>query len=259
MPAEIQDRAADVWEPLIAVADLAGGDWPQLARQAAVHFVQSAKDVEISLGVRLLSDIKSVFDEVMQTVSLRSETLVEKLLAIDPRRPVSLPRVRPFLLRRRLGTLPPPARRQTRYTRYTRNSAEFTGCFCEEGGPVGQTRGDANRLQTSKINHTLRIWLTISYKLNSMRLLEAHKEKVRAAFFPNRKVGRERSYPMRCYRCALACRRRSSASSSSDEIRLGRCARPMPVGRRMFAAAAQHDSEEVCDRTLLPSEGRIGE
>ena len=32
----LEDRAADTWEPLIAVADLAGGRWPELARHAAV-------------------------------------------------------------------------------------------------------------------------------------------------------------------------------------------------------------------------------
>jgi len=25
----LEDRAADVWEPLIAIADLAGGEWPE--------------------------------------------------------------------------------------------------------------------------------------------------------------------------------------------------------------------------------------
>ena len=32
----VEDRAADTWEPLVAVADLAGGDWPELARHAAI-------------------------------------------------------------------------------------------------------------------------------------------------------------------------------------------------------------------------------
>ena len=32
----LEDRAADTWEPLIAVADLAAGEWPALARHAAV-------------------------------------------------------------------------------------------------------------------------------------------------------------------------------------------------------------------------------
>jgi hypothetical protein len=35
-PMPLEDRAADTWEPLIAVADLAGGAWPELARHAAV-------------------------------------------------------------------------------------------------------------------------------------------------------------------------------------------------------------------------------
>ena len=32
----LEDRAADTWEPMIAVADLAGGHWPRAARKAAV-------------------------------------------------------------------------------------------------------------------------------------------------------------------------------------------------------------------------------
>jgi len=36
IPASLNDRAADIWEPLFALADLAGGDWPLRARQAAL-------------------------------------------------------------------------------------------------------------------------------------------------------------------------------------------------------------------------------
>src|SRR5205823_1050754 len=43
MPPEIMDRAADCWEPLLAVADAAGGHWPDIARDAAVALVASAK------------------------------------------------------------------------------------------------------------------------------------------------------------------------------------------------------------------------
>src|SRR5262249_44407691 len=39
MPAGVEDRSADMWEPLLAVADLAGGNWPELARQAATELV----------------------------------------------------------------------------------------------------------------------------------------------------------------------------------------------------------------------------
>ncbi len=35
MPPGIEDRDADCWEPLLAIADAAGGDWPKRAREAA--------------------------------------------------------------------------------------------------------------------------------------------------------------------------------------------------------------------------------
>jgi hypothetical protein len=72
LPPEVQDRDADVWEPLIAVADLAGGAWPELARVTAVTLVTLAGDREPSLGIRLLEDVRTVFGsaEEMPTESL---------------------------------------------------------------------------------------------------------------------------------------------------------------------------------------------
>ncbi|HKH54183.1 MAG TPA: DUF3631 domain-containing protein [Propionibacteriaceae bacterium] len=32
MPAGVDDRSADLWEPMLAIAELAGGDWPQRHR-----------------------------------------------------------------------------------------------------------------------------------------------------------------------------------------------------------------------------------
>jgi|HubBroStandDraft_6_1064221.scaffolds.fasta_scaffold153674_3 hypothetical protein len=61
MPAAIEDRDADVWEPLIAIADLAGGDWPRRARVAAVTLVTASREAEPSLGVRLLADLRAAF------------------------------------------------------------------------------------------------------------------------------------------------------------------------------------------------------
>jgi Protein of unknown function (DUF3631) len=43
MPDGIEDRNADVWEALIAIADLAGGDWPERARRAAVALVAASQ------------------------------------------------------------------------------------------------------------------------------------------------------------------------------------------------------------------------
>ncbi|MDO8876785.1 MAG: DUF3631 domain-containing protein [Pseudolabrys sp.] len=61
MPGEIQDRDADVWEPLIAVADAIGGDWPARARRAGVALVAASKNLEPSLGIQLLADLREVF------------------------------------------------------------------------------------------------------------------------------------------------------------------------------------------------------
>ena len=79
MPDGIQDRDADVWELLLAVADLVGGNWPVLAREAAKALVAAGKDIEPSLGIRLLSDIKDVFD----VEALTSKELLAKLNALE--------------------------------------------------------------------------------------------------------------------------------------------------------------------------------
>jgi len=62
MPPGIEDRDADVWEPLLAIADAVGGDWPVRARGAAVALVGAARDAEPSLGIKLLADLKTLFD-----------------------------------------------------------------------------------------------------------------------------------------------------------------------------------------------------
>jgi hypothetical protein len=62
MPDEITDRDADCWEPLLTVADLAGGHWPTTARVAAVALVAESRGKRESLGVRLLMDIRTAFD-----------------------------------------------------------------------------------------------------------------------------------------------------------------------------------------------------
>jgi hypothetical protein len=63
MPPEVQDRDADVWEAPLAVADLIGGEWPQRARKAAKALVAAAKEIEPTLGIRLLADLKAVFGD----------------------------------------------------------------------------------------------------------------------------------------------------------------------------------------------------
>jgi hypothetical protein len=63
MPDGITDRNADVWEALLAVADAGGGPWPNLSRIAAVALVADAKGGSPSLGVRLLTDLRTIFQD----------------------------------------------------------------------------------------------------------------------------------------------------------------------------------------------------
>ena len=60
VPDELNDRAADSWEPLLAIADAAAGDWPARARLAAIAL--SSEEDEPSVGMRLLSDVRDAFD-----------------------------------------------------------------------------------------------------------------------------------------------------------------------------------------------------
>jgi hypothetical protein len=78
----LEDRAADTWEPLIAVADLAGGDWPDRARDAALTITQAEaqQEEDTSAGVRLLGDLRAVFagDD-----ALYSTTILDRLHKLE--------------------------------------------------------------------------------------------------------------------------------------------------------------------------------
>lgn len=63
LPHGVVDRPAEVWEPLIAVADAAGGDWPQRARSACSAICAATGSRAVSLGVRLLTDLRTIFGE----------------------------------------------------------------------------------------------------------------------------------------------------------------------------------------------------
>jgi hypothetical protein len=80
LPKEVQDRDADCWEPLVFIADAAGGSWPQRARQAAVALVAAGQDREASLGKRLLADLRTVFDGVDK---LPTKSILHRLIEIE--------------------------------------------------------------------------------------------------------------------------------------------------------------------------------
>ena len=78
LPDELHDRAADNWEPLFAIADLAQGDWPAWARAAAVKLTLAAETDTQSLRVRLLASIRDVF-EALGADRMSSKSLVAEL------------------------------------------------------------------------------------------------------------------------------------------------------------------------------------
>ena len=78
----LYNRARDNWRPLLAIADAAGGHWPESARRIATVLSGSAEDP--SLGVQLLSDIRDIF-AACPVDRLTSETLCSNLNELDDR------------------------------------------------------------------------------------------------------------------------------------------------------------------------------
>ncbi|MBB0228448.1 DUF3631 domain-containing protein, partial [Streptomyces calidiresistens] len=79
----VEDRAADTWEPLVIVADLAGGQWPDAARTAcrAMSAHEADQDEDSGLRVRILADIRRVFAHEGDPAVLRTSRLIEALRA----------------------------------------------------------------------------------------------------------------------------------------------------------------------------------
>ena len=83
MPEELDDRATDIWRPLIAIADLVGGEWPILAHEAAVA-LSGQKDDEESVNIKLLTDIRDYFRE-HNLSRVKTEDLLNFLYSLEER------------------------------------------------------------------------------------------------------------------------------------------------------------------------------
>jgi hypothetical protein len=78
----VEDRAADAWEPLIAIADEAQGDWPRLAREACKALSAEADEAEVDqTDILLIRDIDAVFTG-RKAAFLGSQELVDGLREI---------------------------------------------------------------------------------------------------------------------------------------------------------------------------------
>jgi hypothetical protein len=137
-------RLGDNWRPLIAIADLAGGQWPDLIRDAALEAVATeAQPTELE---RLLASIKTAFDAQDEDDNnrlpdnknrLQTSTLLKHLLD-DPdedwNRAHQGRQITPYWLRTAFrGLLTPPgaqdwwigpAKQQTHYSGYLRSQFE---------------------------------------------------------------------------------------------------------------------------------------
>jgi hypothetical protein len=84
LPDELDDRAWDYWEPLLALADLAGHHWPERARSAAVELSSGGarEDDSLSLRLRLLTDVHEVFASA-EAERFRTPELITELCKIE--------------------------------------------------------------------------------------------------------------------------------------------------------------------------------
>lgn len=83
LPSELNDRAQDNWEPLLAIADAAGDLWPELARKAALK-LSGSDGPQKTVGTELLSDIQEVFED-KQTDRISTADLIKALCADEER------------------------------------------------------------------------------------------------------------------------------------------------------------------------------
>lgn len=81
LPEGVVDRSAEIWEPLVAIADAAGGDWPERARQACAHFVLKSSQ-PVTTGIRLLADLRAIYDRHNAT-RLATRALLADLTELD--------------------------------------------------------------------------------------------------------------------------------------------------------------------------------
>ncbi len=83
LPAGVVDRPADVWEPLLAIAQAVGGGWAVRAAAACEHFALAPPDVTASLSLMLLTDLRSVFASAGSPDALPTSSLLEGLHSLE--------------------------------------------------------------------------------------------------------------------------------------------------------------------------------
>ena len=85
LPEGLFNRDADNWRPLLAIAEAAGGKWPERARDAAALCCQVTGDDDVAQIELLLADIRSVFAEQPEDDEITSAVLTVRLVAMEGR------------------------------------------------------------------------------------------------------------------------------------------------------------------------------
>lgn len=80
IPTELDDRSADGWEPLLAIADAAGGNWPVRAREAAIALSCAKVEGDESYQSRLLAHVRDCFEDAER---MSSDSLLRRLVQIE--------------------------------------------------------------------------------------------------------------------------------------------------------------------------------
>lgn len=99
---DLINRRADLWRPLYAVANVAGGEWPDLARKAQAAIRAASDDDADSIGEQLLRDVRDVFNDWAAeraragatpdaATEMDSAELVNRLVAIEGRPWANMP------------------------------------------------------------------------------------------------------------------------------------------------------------------------
>jgi putative DNA primase/helicase len=84
IPAALHDRAADNWRPLLAIADAAGGGWPEWARAAACALSGQQEVDPQDHGLLLLQDIRDIV-RGHDDIKIATAVLVNRLVNLEER------------------------------------------------------------------------------------------------------------------------------------------------------------------------------
>jgi hypothetical protein len=83
-PEALDDRQGDISVPLLAIADFAGGDWPEQARAALLEIFGTDAGPDGDTGIRLLSDIRTILgDDRKSDRKIASRDLCEQLASVE--------------------------------------------------------------------------------------------------------------------------------------------------------------------------------